>query len=197
MITEPPHLLQEFLDRELALIRECIPKVESILEVGCGYGRLLDVLRLKADIAVGIDFSRPMLERAKLHLREKNVELYEMNAENMNFPPANFDYAVCLNATFGNMPGIEENVLQEMKRVSRRGLMITAFAPEAKDTQFENYKRIGLTGITDDGTAVRTQEGFYSRRFTRDQLDQLFRKVGLEPRIDKFCTIGYVAHARL
>lgn len=197
MITQPPPLIQEFLEREIDFLKRHITPTNRILEVGCGYGRLLDILRTKAATVAGIDFSRPMLDKSRARFQGKSVELYEMRAEQMGFLDGRFDYAMCLGATFGNMPGIEQQVLREMVRVTRpRGkVMVSVFSEEAKDSQILNYGRLGLKRITDDGAAIRTDEGFYSRRFTRDSLIELFGNAGLEPTITKLCPINYVVCA--
>ena len=197
MITHAPPLIQEFFEKEIDFLQAHINHTERILEVGCGYGRLLEILLPKTVVAVGIDFSKQLLDKSRMRLKEKNVELYEMNAEHIDFRDDSFDYALCLGATFGNMPGIEQQVLREMKRVSNLGgeVIISVFSEEAKDSQIENYKRLGLKGITDDGVAVHTDEGFYSRRFARNDLVELFENAGLKPTIIKLCPINYVAYA--
>ena len=198
IITRPPKLIQMFLDGEIEFLEQYLEGGKSILEVGCGYGRLLNVLKRKADRVVGIDFSLSLLEKAKKKLGNNNAaKLLLMPAEKMRFDSDSFDYVVCLDATFGNMPGLELSVLKEMKRVCKSGgqVIVSVFSHNAKRVQFENYKRVGLTGIWDDGIAVHTAEGFYSRRFTKKQLRNLFSQVGLSPKIGKLCPVNYIVIA--
>lgn len=196
VITNPPRPIQEFLDGEIEFITQQISKGADILEVGCGYGRLLNVLSAAAHTTVGVDFSEPLLERARKLLNNRpNVELLLGDAQNIELPSASFDYVLCLDASFGNMPGIEVKVLKEMARLAKSGgqVIVSVFSEAAKDAQLENYRRVGLTDLTDDGTAVRSAEGFYSRRFTKEQLQTLFADAGLDVAITSICPINYVA----
>ncbi|OHA79776.1 MAG: hypothetical protein A2675_04180 [Candidatus Yonathbacteria bacterium RIFCSPHIGHO2_01_FULL_51_10] len=199
VITNPPLPIQKFLDEEIKFISRHVKQGSKILEVGCGYGRLLNILAEKADKIVGIDFSEPLLEKAHESFKNrKNVELWFMDAQKMSFEDESFDYVLCLDATFGNMPGIEEKVLNEMKRVTKDTgeVVISVFSENAKDAQLENYHRIGLTGIKDDGAAVTSKEGFYSRRFTKKQLQELFERARLSCDVISLCPINYVATGR-
>ncbi|MBW2991424.1 class I SAM-dependent methyltransferase [Candidatus Woesearchaeota archaeon] len=122
VLKDAPKPIQDFLDGEIEFIKKHIPVGKEILEVGSGYGRLLEILSATAKKAVGIDFSNYLLERSRKTLADKeNVELHFMYAEKMSFKDETFDYVVCLDNTFGNMPGIELNVIKEMTRVCKKG----------------------------------------------------------------------------
>jgi len=194
MITNPPKLIQDFLDGEIDFIKKHI-NGKSILEIGCGYGRLLKIMKMKNKRIVGIDFSQRMVDLAKKNV--ENVEIYQMNANKLNFESGEFDEVVCLDNSFGNMPGIELDALQEMTRVCKKGgeIIISVFSENARDVQIENYKRIGLKEVRDDGDAIKTKEGFYSRRFKKEELEELFRKCGLKCNINKICPVNYIAYA--
>jgi len=198
MITDPPKLIQEFLDGETNFIKKQIVSNKKILEIGCGYGRLLGILSEKAKEVVGIDFSKRMVDLAKEKLSSKsNVFVKLMEADKLGFKDESFDYVVCLDNTFGNMPDIELDVLKEMARACKKGgcMIVSVFSENAEDVQFENYARIGLKNIKDDGNAIHTEEGFYSRRFSKDELVKLFEKIGLECKVIKICPVNYVAYA--
>ena len=196
MITNPPKLIQEFLDGEVKFVKEHLVKGKTILEIGCGYGRLLEILSGSAKKVVGIDFSQRMISLAKERLKNhSNVEVDIMEANALKFEDNFFDYVVCLDNSFGNMPNIEEEVIREMKRVCKKDgeIIISVFSENAKDSQIENYKRIGLTEVKDTGKAIRTGEGFYSRRFEKKELIDIFEKIGLKCRIIRVSPINYIA----
>jgi len=197
VITDAPVLIQNFLDEEIAFIKRLPLTGKQILEVGCGYGRLLTILGESAGQVVGIDFSQPLVAKARHRVPSKNVQILEQNASKMSFGNDVFDYVMCLDATFGNMPGIENEVLLEMKRVCKKGgeIILSVFSEAAKNAQHANYERIGLTDIRDDGKAVTTKEGLYSRRFSKDDLMKLGSSAGLTFSIRSLCTINYVAIA--
>lgn len=197
MITNPPKLIQDFLDGEIQFIKKHFKPNKSILEVGCGYGRLLSILSNHATKVVGIDFSDRMIRFAKERLScKKNVELRLMNAKKIMYSDEAFDYVVCLDNGFGNMPNIELNVLKEMTRTCKMSgeVIVSVFSDNASQVQIENYKRIGLRGIK-NGKAILTDEGFYSRRFSKEELVELFDKCNLKCKIIKICPINYIAYA--
>ena len=196
IITHPPKSIQNFLDGEIDFIKKYIKPNKVILEVGCGYGRLLEPLSKNAKKIVGIDFSKPLLDRAEENLyKNKNLELLLMDAKCMGFDDKTFDYVLCLDASFGNMPGIELDVLKQMERVCKKGgeVILSVFSDNAKYAQIENLTRVGLKNIKDDGKAIYTSEGFYSKRFSKEDLNELFKKVSLECKITKICSINYIA----
>ena len=160
--SQAPKLIQEFLDGEIKFISEYIKPDSSILEIGCGYGRLLKILSKKSKQLVGIDFSKRMVELSKQNLKEEqNVSIQLMEADKLTFKNDFFDYVVCLDNSFGNMPKIELDVLKEMKRVCKKGgeIILSVFSENAKDVQIENYERIGLTEIQDDNLILeKTKE---------------------------------------
>jgi phosphatidylethanolamine/phosphatidyl-N-methylethanolamine N-methyltransferase len=93
-----------------------------ILEVGVGTGLTLPYYS-SASRVVGIDFSEPMLEKARERVAEDllaHVEALEvMDAEQMTFPDAAFDVVVaqCLVNTVPNA----EKALDELARVLKPG----------------------------------------------------------------------------
>lgn len=194
MVNDPPDLIKGFFSDELAFLKsdffgKVVEPDSDMLEIGCGYGRLLKVLCEHTRRLVGIDFSRTMIDKARQNLVDKaNVEIYLMDADKLQFPDEAFDNVVCLAQTFGNMPGIEINVLREMKRVTKKGgkVIINVFSEIMKEAQAENYKRLELANVRDDGTGYHTDDGFYSRRFTREQLTELFSVAGLVCGISEF-----------
>jgi len=196
---EPPKILKDFFAGDIDLISG-LENGKDRLEVGCGHGRLLKNLSEVSNKVVGIDFSEEQVKKALKQTSENiNVNVELMNAENMNFKDDYFDEVLCLNCTLGNMPGIELRVLNEMKRVVKRGgrIIVRVFANNEKVrlAQHENYKRLGFTGIKDEGSAVITDEGFYSRRFSKDDLQKLFNDSGMEPDIREDGEGGFIVEA--
>lgn len=93
-----------------------------------------------------------------------------------------FDYVLCTSATLGNFEQKEEQSLPSFRQVAhnmqtatKKGglVIISAYSENAAPIQQENYRRLGLTGIVDDGQAIRTDEGLYSRRFSEAELADL------------------------
>lgn len=191
----PPVLLGEFFTEDINYIKEKLPQGKYVLEVGCGFGRLLKELSAVSSKVVGIDFSSFQLEQAEKELADiPSIELLLMDAAQMKFPDNMFDIVLCLNCSLGNMPGIVDKVLSEMVRVVKPGGLITIRVFEnteaVKEAQIQNYQRLGFTNIEDDGIAITTSEGFYSKRFTKNELLELCNKAGIKGGVNKDCSAG-------
>jgi len=76
---------------------------------------------------------------------------------------------------------------EEIKRVSKE-FIISVFSEEARDTQLELYKRLDLKGIKEKDNIITTTEGLYSKRFTKEELERLFKG----SKIEKFTDISYL-----
>ncbi|HYF07650.1 MAG TPA: methyltransferase domain-containing protein [Acetobacteraceae bacterium] len=105
-----------------------------VLEVGVGTGLALPLYR-PDKLIVGMDLSRPMLEKARDRVAEerlRNVQgLLEMDAERMAFADASFDIAVAM-FTASVVPDAHR-LFAEMSRVVRPGgrlLFVNHFAAE-------------------------------------------------------------------
>ena len=105
-----------------------------VLEVGVGTGLALPLYRRDVQV-VGIDLSRPMLEKAHRRVQEERLHhvlgLFEMDAERMAFADASFDVAVAMY-TASVVPDARK-LFAEMSRVVRPGghlVVVGHFAAE-------------------------------------------------------------------
>jgi SAM-dependent methyltransferase len=110
----------------------------SILEVGCGYGKLLRELRARLDIPiVGLDFSRSQLEQAKRYLGpESDIELMLGRGESLPFADGAFDMVITSAVILHNPPEVSERLRSEIVRVANR------FAAHNEETDW-SYNRFG------------------------------------------------------
>ncbi len=94
----------------------------SLLEVGCGYGKQLRMLRRHLDIPmVGVDFSASQLDRARDYLRgETGIELVLSSGLQLPFPDGSFDLVLTSAVILHNPPRDAERIRREVIRVSRR-----------------------------------------------------------------------------
>ena len=196
LVSDPPSQIKEFIDKEILYLKDVVGKNNSILEIGCGYGRMFEYLKPDKNNVFGIDYSLRMIKKAQtLNGKSQIARLCLMRAEKLGFEDNAFDIVLCLNATFGNMPGIEIEVLREMKRVVKKGgaIALTFFSEKARDAQLKNYARLGFKIRHETQNAIMTEEGLYSRRFSKSDLKKLFRESGINADIASFCPIGYFA----
>ena len=110
------------LSRRFILDARMLERVDSLapakaLDVGCGEGRFCRILRQRGIATVGIDPTRPLLERARS--LDPEGEYREAAAEALPFPDDCFDLVVSY-LTLIDIPDIEL-ATTEMARVLRPG----------------------------------------------------------------------------
>jgi SAM-dependent methyltransferase len=102
--------------RELEIAATLLPIGGLMADVGCGTGRLLPLLRQRADNVIGFDASMPMLHQASERLPDGLVQ-----ADAFSLPVASgvFDAVACLRLLFHfDNPA---PLLDELRRVTRPG----------------------------------------------------------------------------
>ena len=91
----------------------------SVLEIGCGTGRILK--EIDSDLKIGIDLSLEMLKQAKIYCMDKAM-LVQSNATNLPFADDSFDISYCIlllhHVAFYNYDDVE-SILKEMQRVTK------------------------------------------------------------------------------
>jgi len=140
---------------------------DSVLEVGCGFGRML---RLVADEfapgrIAGVDVSRHQLQEASGLLKGHNPELYEADiTRGLPFLEDDSFDLVFTSEVLMHLPE-PEPIIREMARVSRRyvaHLEYTAAQPEPERWEF----RHDLAGLYDRVLGIEVSEkGIGKQRF--------------------------------
>jgi SAM-dependent methyltransferase len=95
---------------------------ESILEVGCGYGKLLRALRARLDVPlVGVDFSPTQLAHARGYLAGlAGIEVVLASGTALPFFDGGFDMVVTSAVILHSPPAAAERIRCEIIRVARR-----------------------------------------------------------------------------
>ena len=110
----------------------------SILEIGCGYGKQLGMLRRHLDVPMtGLDFSPSQLERARPYLDGLDaISLVQGSGLELPFPDGSFDLVLTSAVILHNPPASAEKIRREVLRVARR------YAAHNEDTDL-SYNRFG------------------------------------------------------
>jgi isopropylmalate/homocitrate/citramalate synthase/ubiquinone/menaquinone biosynthesis C-methylase UbiE len=186
----PESIVKEFFQPEREFLLRKIPVGASVLDVGCGDGRVLEELIEKTCKLFGIDKSDKQLELLKAKFPQ--FKIAKMDAEDMAFPDNTFDCTICTFNTLGNFnrPIL---ALQEMNRITRPGgsVIATVYSKAALDSQLELYKLHRLNVKNVDGNQVELEEGLISRRYNEDQIRQLFQDAGFKVDVVALSPIAY------
>jgi 2-polyprenyl-6-hydroxyphenyl methylase/3-demethylubiquinone-9 3-methyltransferase len=165
-----PPRVQQYLNSEIQYVLDKIKPSDRVLELGCGYGRVLNRLCNKAKEVVGIDISKSSLELAKNILKKhSNYKLLQMNAINLKFPDHFFDMVICVQNGISAINEDKRDLIKEAIRVTKKdGLaLFSSYSDkfwEERLNWFILQSRAGLIGeinfnATGEGIIV-TKDGF-------------------------------------
>jgi 2-polyprenyl-6-hydroxyphenyl methylase/3-demethylubiquinone-9 3-methyltransferase len=182
--------VRQYLEAEIRHVLARLRETDSVLELGCGYGRVAFRLADRAARVTGIDTAEESVTLARrLAPPSGQCEFLVMDAYRTAFDEGSFDAVVCVQngiSAFGGEPGA---LLREALRVARRGgkLLLSTYADAFWDDRlawFEAQAAEGLVGPIDraasrDGFIVCT-DGFRSGRITPLGLRALCERAGVD-----------------
>ena len=102
-----------------------LAKGDAVLDMGCGTGRLVSLLRRaigKKGLLVESDFSAEMLGIAKSKYFERNLFFIQSDAQKIPLKEDTFDAIICF-ALFPHLPD-KKNALEEFHRILKSGKSI-------------------------------------------------------------------------
>jgi SAM-dependent methyltransferase len=206
-----PPRVRRYLEAEIEHVLSFIERGSSVLELGCGFGRVLERLAPLAGTLVGIDTSLGSLGRAAERLACRgNCGLAAMDASRLAFRDGAFDVTACIQngiSAFHVEPG---ELMREGIRVTKPGGVVLfssysgAFWKDRLEW-FELQAAEGLVGSIDraktrDGVIV-CEDGFTATTVSADEFAALAAKLGVRARIVEidsssvFCEIEAGARA--
>jgi ubiquinone/menaquinone biosynthesis C-methylase UbiE len=124
--------------RSKEYLQEKIDKNKTVLEIGCGNGKLTISCSKKCSSAVGLDISKNMIENAKKNASRENIKNVKFFQEDFfSFQPnEKFDYVILsyfLNV-FPNEAAAEKVLKRASTLVKPGGLILIADELEPKNT---------------------------------------------------------------
>ncbi len=173
-----PPRVQQYLLAEIHHVREIIMPENRVLELGCGYGRVLQALAPAAKIIAGVDISMESLEYARMDLTcSSNCHLFLMDAGALAFGDGVFDRVICIQNGISAFRIEPSRLIRESLRVLQKGG--TAFFSSYTDSFWDdrlNWFRLqaeeGLVGEIDEertgGSVIICKDGFRSTTFRRE-----------------------------
>lgn len=170
--TQPPEI-RAFLQAEIELLNDIIAEGMAVIDVGCGTGRHLAMLRDRLRIGVGVDYEHAYIVEA--HRRAGAGRLHFVTGDATRLPIcARFDLATCLTNTWGTMSD-KTGVLNEMRRcVPQPGMrLLSVYAEASIPARREWYRRLGHAVMEESAECLMTKGGFRSEHFTETRLRSL------------------------
>jgi len=154
--------IQQYLQAEIDFVLERINPGDFILELGCGYGRVLYPLAQKSDTVIGIDTSFSSLKMAKETLRNfANCYLFTMNAVQLAFRDRVFDFVVCIQNGISAFHVNQQDLIKKSVRVTRPGgrVLFSSYSDQFWEERLEWFKAQSKAGLLGEIDYERTQKG--------------------------------------
>jgi 2-polyprenyl-6-hydroxyphenyl methylase/3-demethylubiquinone-9 3-methyltransferase len=188
-----PLRVQQYLEAEIDYVLQHVEARQRVLELGCGYGRVLARLAERAHLIVGIDISRASLQYACNDLHHvRSCHLIQMNALSLGFRDHSFDLVVCVQNGISAFQVEPHALMREAIRVTRsRGTILFSTYSDAfwldRLEWFQLQAAEGLLGEIDwqksrDGEIV-CKDGFQATTVRPEQFRNLVADLGVQAEI--------------
>ena len=187
-----PPRVQQYLSAEIEHVTNRIPSGATVLELGCGYGRVLLPLSFLAGELYGIDTSLASLRLARTCLAgKKDVYLACMDAGGLAFRDRSFDVVVCIQNGISAFHVDQRRLIEQSVRVTRPGglILFSSYSERFWDERLNWFELQAENGLLGEIDYARTGNGAIVCKdgFTASTVDaKAFRKLtdGLGARVD-------------
>jgi SAM-dependent methyltransferase len=191
-----PPRVRQYLHAEIAFVLNHIKPTDRVLELGCGYGRVLTQIAATAAFAVGVDTSHESLYLAKNPGtgEPKPLPVAEMDAAATGFKDGVFDVIVCIQNGISAFHVDQRRLIQEALRVVRPGgkALFSSYSDKFWDDRlhwFELQSQHGLLGeidydATGDGVIVCT-DGFRATTVRPNRFRELTSGLDADMRLEE------------
>ncbi|MHC4415372.1 MAG: class I SAM-dependent methyltransferase [Planctomycetota bacterium] len=200
-----PPRIQRYLEAEISFVLEHVEPSDAVLELGCGYGRVLQRLLGHLRLVTGIDTSPESLRLARELLGDDpSYQLHEMDALELGFADGEFDVVICIQNGICAFAVDQRRLLGETLRVTRPGgtVLLSSYSRRFWADRLEWFRRQADEGLigpideqgTGDGIIVCT-DGLRLSALGPDEFTQLTRACGVVAHITEvdgssiFCVI--------
>lgn len=197
--------VKQYLEAEVQFVLDQLSSSYKVLELGCGYGRVLQKLVPKARGVFGIDTSIASLDLAKAFLAgQPNVDFFLMNAVSLGFRDQCFDVVVAIQNGISAFKVDPHELIKESLRVTKNGgyVLFSSYSDKFWNDRLEWFKiqaQEGLLGEIDwnktrDGIIV-CKDGFKATTVSSGDFALFAANLNVQARIEEidessvFCTI--------
>ena len=182
--------VRQYLEAEIKHVLSRITKNDIVLELGCGFGRVLERICPAVLFAVGIDIAGSSLELAEKLLRSvPNYRLCLMNAADLEFPDGFFDFVVCVQNGISAFHKDMGGLVKEAVRVTAKGgsVFFSSYSDKFWSDRLEWFylqSEEGLIGEIDSSKTgngvIVCRDGFSAATVGPEKFGRIASELGLE-----------------
>jgi len=185
--------IRQYLYAEVRFVIDYVNGCERVLELGCGYGRVMKEVTHHVRRVTGCDTSRSSLNLAMDYMRpRRNYDLVCADASCLTFQQGVFDAVFCIQNGISAFGVDRRRLIAEALRVAKDGglTLFSSYSPKIwKDrlAWFREQSKAGLIGEIDESRTGRgtiiCKDGFRATSVSRAEFRQLFLGAGARPHI--------------
>jgi len=188
----PPRIVQ-FLEAEIRHVTEKVNASTSVLDLGCGYGRVAARLAEKGAEVTGIDISEDNIKMAReMWGNRSNMKFLVMDAGDLKFEDGSFDRVICVQNGISAFKLPPEKLLSEAARVTGKGgtVLFSSYSENIWDARLDWFKiqaDLGLIGEinmekTGEGRII-CRDGFTASTYSAGEFLDLARRLELHAEV--------------
>lgn len=157
--------IRQYLKAEIDFIRERLSPNEEVLELGAGYGRIVNALAPYCKSMVGIELSKDNVAWSKVYLKDHaNVQMQVMDAHKMTFSKG-FDVVLCLQNGLSAMGGDLKLMTRMMTQLKPGGrAYVSTYSEKFWDFRLQWFEEQVQKGLLGEMDYEKTQNGIIVRK---------------------------------
>ena len=198
--------VKQYLEAEIQFIIRHLERTDSVLELGCGYGRVAFRLAEVAKHVVGIDTATESLKLASQLLGSSpECEFLEMDAMELTFDDAEFDKVVCIQNGICAFGADRELLVRQTLRVTRPGgrIFFSTYSEGFWTDRLQWFEAQAAAGLLGEIDYMKTgngeivcKDGFRTGIVSLEEFRSLGAELALETKVTEvdgssvFCEIA-------
>ncbi len=154
--------VRQYFASELSHVLGKIDPRDKVLDLGCGYGRILPELAQKAGMVVGIDNSNASLILAQETIEGlSNCLLIETDAVQLSFIINTFDVVICIQNGLSAFHVDQKELIKESIRVTKPGgtVLFSSYSDKFRDHRLEWFQKQADAGLLGEIDYEKTRDG--------------------------------------
>jgi len=174
-----PLRVKQYFQAEINIIAGKIKPGYSVLELGCGYGRILFELFSITNKLFGVDVSHSSLHYGREQFQKaKEISFLQMDAVNLGFKSKRFDLVFCAQNGISAFKVKPVELINEAVRVTKPGgiILFSSYSESFWNERlnwFQIQSENGLVGEIDYGLTgngeIACKDGFRATTYTKEK----------------------------
>jgi len=157
----PPRVRQYF-EAEINHVLQKVNSDDLVLDLGCGYGRVIPSLTRRARSVIGIDTSLASLLMGQEMLSDvSNYNLLQVDALHLAFRHSSFDVVICIQNGISAFHVDQKELIKESIRVTKPGgtILFSSYLEKFWDHRLEWFRLQAEGGLLGEIDYEKTKYG--------------------------------------